>query len=508
MLSLTNSRPAVNKGFYYKLFFILILLALLYTPYFSHLGTLPVRVWDEARRGVIAYEMSHSDNPIVTTYEGRPDYVTTKPPLLIWFQALFIKMIGMNELAVRLPVAIMALITSLILFSFIKRFTGKYWLGWISALLLATVQGYVSMHGSRSGDYDVPVTFFIVLYSFSYMYFLEKEKPQYLYLTYIFIALAVMTKGVIGFTFLPALLIYTLVKGKFLTVLRNKHFYYGIPIVVVIVSGYYGLREYFTPGYLEAVARNELGGRYLDAKESHIEGFWFYFKQLNSWYFSYWILFIIPGVFFGFTQKNRWTRDLNMFCSIAVIVYFLVISTAQTKLEWYAIPMFPFLAIIVGTAVYFVFQYLQSKKISESLPVKTNLLSYIWLLLVFVTPYSEIVDKTFFPKDKGTAYEYYKPEYFLKSWAGKGFNPDGYTIVKEGYWQRFLFYVYQLRDQGYTIHVADEEELKPGDKVISLMDGSERYIKKHYQCEKIGGWYGIKWFKIESENFTSQLSEN
>jgi len=488
-----------KKLFYTKVIFFIILLVLLYTPYFSHLGALPVRVWDEAKRGVMAYEMSQSSNPIVTTYEGSPDFVTTKPPLLIWIQALFIKAIGMTEKAIRLPVAIMALLTSLSLFYFLNRFAGKYWLGWIAALLLATVQGYVSMHGSRSGDYDVPVTFFIVFYSLSYLVYLEKNKTKYLYLTFVFIALAVMTKGIIGFTFLPALLIYTLIKGKLTMILRNRHFYYGIPIVLVIVGGYYGLREYFTPGYLEAVAENELGGRYLEIKDNHKESFWFYFNLLKGSHFGYWFLFIIPGIFLGLFHKSGRIRDVNLLSVIFVISYFLIISIAKTKLEWYSIPMFPFLAIIVATSVHFVFSFLGSQKITDILPLKLNVLPYILLFIVFVTPYSDIVEKTFWPSDEGRAWEFYQPEYFLKTQAGNNFNPDGYTVVKEGNWHRFLFYVHKLREQGYDIQIAEEDELQPGDKVISLMHGSQEYIRDNYHYEVLEYWYKIKRFKILGE---------
>lgn len=488
-----------KKIFSLKVIFFIILLVLLYMPYFSHLGSLPVRVWDEAKRGVMAYEMSQSSNPIVTTYEGKPDFVTTKPPLLIWTQALFIKALGMNEKAIRLPVAIMALLTSLSLFYFLKRFTGKYWLGWIAALLLATIQGYISMHGSRSGDYDVPVTFFILLYSLSYLIYLEKNKAKYLYLTFIFIVLAGMTKGIIGFTFLPALLIYTLIKGRLTMVLRNRHFYYGIPIVLIIVGGYYGLREYFTTGYLEAVAENELGGRYLETRDLHKESVWFYFNELKNTQFAYWFLFIIPGVLLGPLHKNQRLRDVNLLSLIAVLSYFLIISIAKTKLEWYSIPMFPFLAIIVAISVHFVFSFLGSQKITDMLPLKLNVLPYIFLFLIFVTPYSDIVDKTFWPKDKGKAWEFYQPEYFLKEQAGKGFNPEGYTVVKEGNWHRFLFYVYKLREQGYDIHIAEEDELQPGDKVISLMHGSQKYIRDNYTYEALGYWYKIKRFRITGE---------
>lgn len=487
-----------NTSFYLYLFFFMVLLVLFYTPYFSHLESLPMRVWDEAKRGVLAYEMSQTSNPIVMTYQGEPDFITTKPPLLIWIQALFIKMLGMRELAVRLPVAIMALLTSLALFYYIRRYTGRYWLGWIAALLLVTIQGYVSMHGSRSGDFDVPVTFFMVLYAFNYLFFLETNRSKFLYLTCLFIILAVLTKGVIGFTFLPALLIFTVMKRQLLPLLSNRHFYYGVISVIVVIAGYYGLREFYTPGYLEAVANNELGGRFLDVKESHRGGFWFYFNELHKEQFSYWFLFILPGMLIGSFYHDRKIRNINVFSVLIIITYFLVISLSKTKIEWYSIPMFPFLSIVTGTMVYFVFELLRDFSFSRKLLLRENVLPFIWLFLVFVTPYSEIVDKTFLPEDTGNVKHYNRQAVFLKEHAGKTFNPDGYTVVKEDIWHQFLFYVYKLRDQGYTVHVAEKDNLKKGDKVIVLKSQTQKYVRKNYECELINKWKVVKRYRIKN----------
>ncbi|MCF8309317.1 MAG: glycosyltransferase family 39 protein [Bacteroidales bacterium] len=481
------------------LFFFVVLLVLLYFPYFSHLETLPMRVWDEAKRGVIAYEMAQTSNPLVTTYQGEPDFITTKPPFLIWIQAIFIKVLGMRELAVRLPVAIMALLTSLALFYYIRRYTGRYWPGWIAALLLVTVQGYVSMHGSRSGDFDVPVTFFMVLYAFNFLFFLETNRLKFLYLTCLFIILAVLTKGIIGFTFLPALLIFTVMRRQLLSLLSNRHFYYGLISVIVAVAGYYGLREFYTPGYLEAVANNELGGRFLEAQWSHSGGFWFYFEALHKEQFSYWFLLILPGMLIGLFYNDRKIRTINILAVLIIITYFLVISISKTKIEWYSIPMFPFLSIITGTAVYFVFELLRDFSFSRKLPLRKNVLPFIWLFLVFVAPYSEIIDKTFLPEDTGKAKNYYHPEVFLKEKTGKTFNPDGYTVVKEDKWHRFLFYIYKLRDQGYAVHVAEKENLKKGNKVIVLLPQTQKYIRKNYKYELIKKWKEVKRYRIKSQ---------
>ena len=99
-----------------------VLLAVVSIPIFVHLNHQPIRIWDEARLAMNAYEMNRDGNLLVTHFEGKPDLWNTKPPLMIWLQVLCIKILGFTELAVRLPSAIAALFTCLVMALFSKRY--------------------------------------------------------------------------------------------------------------------------------------------------------------------------------------------------------------------------------------------------------------------------------------------------------------------------------------------------------------------------------------------------
>ena len=79
---------------------ILLVAILIYSPIFGHLSRLPIRIWDESRLAINAYEMYRDGGCLVTTFEGKPDHWNTKPPLLIWLQVLAMKAHGVGELAV------------------------------------------------------------------------------------------------------------------------------------------------------------------------------------------------------------------------------------------------------------------------------------------------------------------------------------------------------------------------------------------------------------------------
>ena len=143
------------------------LLPLLIFSFFVNLPALPIRVWDEARNANTALEMYLHHNWIVPTYDGLPDMWNSKPPLLIWMQVAAMQLFGIGELAVRLPAAVSALATGLLLWAFCSRQCEKPWSGFLAGAVLASTYAYVFNHAGRTGDYDSPLTLFLTGYSLS-----------------------------------------------------------------------------------------------------------------------------------------------------------------------------------------------------------------------------------------------------------------------------------------------------------------------------------------------------
>ena len=97
-------------------FTLFLLLGLAFFALFFRLSSPPMQRWDEARLALNAVEMSHDHQWLVTKHDGQPDLWNTKPPLMIWLQVLSMQALGYSELAVRLPAALAALATVLMLF--------------------------------------------------------------------------------------------------------------------------------------------------------------------------------------------------------------------------------------------------------------------------------------------------------------------------------------------------------------------------------------------------------
>lgn len=463
----------------------LLLLLLIAFPIFTHLGSLPIRIWDEARQAVSAYEMMNNGNFIVVHFAGEPDMWSTKPPLLIWLQAICMKLFGVNETAVRLPAAMAGFLTCIALIAFFVRHFKRFWLGTIAAFVLLTTYGFMHEHVVRTGDYDALLVLFTTLSGLTFFAFCESQKVKHLYLFFLFSALAVLTKGIAGLIFAPALVIYIIWLKKLPALLRNRHFYIGLLGSAVLVVGYFLLREVKNPGFLQALFDSEVGGRYLTVIDGHQAGFWFYFENLINVRMTAWYLMIPCGFLLGIFHKNERLRRLAIFTTVMVVVYFLVISTSQTKIEWYDAPLFPFLAILIAIAINYVFELLgQSEFLSASL--KRNVLPYLFLFLVFIVPYQNLIDKVYLPEEPVEAGNFYDMSHFLQDASRGHYDLNNYKILNVGYHGHLLFYVNIMQDKGVDVEFGNRNELKAGDKVAATHGDIKHHIDNEYNAEVIG----------------------
>lgn len=88
-------------------------------------------------------------------------------------------------------------------------------------------------------------------------------------------------------------------------------------------------------------------GRFSETVEQHHAPFLFYLDNLFNGRISA-IIYIIPiGIFLFFSTKKTLNKNasLAVYLSIVILIYLLIISIAQTKLEWYDAMIYPILII-------------------------------------------------------------------------------------------------------------------------------------------------------------------
>lgn len=474
--------------------FWILFLVLVSVPIFMHLGVHPVRIWDEARVAMNALEMFNNGNWLVTFYEGQPEAWNTKPPLLIWIQVALMHIIGPGELALRLPSAFAALFTCFLLLGLSKKYLKSTIFGFAAALILVTSVGYTQFHVSRSGDYDGLLVFFMTAYALSFFAFIETEQTSWRRLFLIFITLAILTKSVQALLFLPALIVYS-VGVKKTRQLTKRSFVLGILAVCFIVMSYYLLHEYLSPGYLQNVWENELGGRYLETNEGHQQEFLFYLKALYNHYFSHWSWLFPIGIVLAWFSSNERLKKLIVFSTLISISYWLVISISKTKLEWYEAPLFPFLSIISATPIYMGYNLI-NKLLAEKGRVLKLSISAVLIVAILYEPYAMTIKRLYNPKPFSWEEGIYEVGFVLQeSLRNENSTPD-YDICFDGYHAHLRFYADIISKRGKPIKSLYKDNLNPGKIVWASQADVKKYIESHYQVQVIDSLKGAYKYEI------------
>jgi 4-amino-4-deoxy-L-arabinose transferase-like glycosyltransferase len=467
----------LQRNFYlYGLFILLI-----YFPVFLHLDVLPIRIWDEARLATNAIEMYNNHDFIVTHFKGEADMWNTKPPLMIWLQVLSLHLFGINELAIRFPSAAATLLTCFCLLVFSIRYLKSFWFGCIASLVLITSQGYINHHVVRNGDYDALMIMFIVAFVLYYVAFLETKKLKYLHWFFLCLTLSILTKGIAAMMFAPALLIYTLIKKQLKDIL-NKWFFIDAVALLAVVFGYYFLRESQNPGYLDAVWLNELGGRYLSTIEQHDAGFWYYYDLIVDQHFQPWYWMLPCAAVVGLYSIDTQIKNITLLSMICIISYWLIISLAQTKLEWYEAPLYPFMSLLAAVFLYQLFLWIEKLYVFKDL-VRINLAPFLFLFIVFLQPYQKIIAKVYFPKLNEFDHDFYELSRFMKENAGKEKSEVDFNICYLDYNAHISFYTDKMNMNDVSIEFKDWTKLQGGEKIVIGQDSLRNYIESKYKFE-------------------------
>ncbi len=481
-----------------KLIFI-VFLGLLIIPLFGKLGYYPLHVWDEARLANNALEMKLNGNFFVTYYDGNPDMWNTKPPLMIWLQVLSFNIFGVSEFAIRFPSALAALFTCLLLYFFGARKLKSPTIGFLSAFVLVTTNGFVHNHISRTGDYDALLILFTTAQCLSFYLFLEEKKTKWLYFFFLSLLLAVLTKSIAGMFFLPAFFIYTIYKKEVLNVLKNIHFYFGIIAFFAIVFLFHWYREIQNPGYIQAVWNNDLGGRFTEAQENNAQSWWYYLNQIVSTQLTIWFYLIPFGIFLGLKSRVLKLKNLTILLVIAIISFICIISLSKTKLQWYLAPIFPFTALLVSLVLHHFWENRITYFKSEKKIYLLKSISFI-LLAVAVTAYFLINLNVLFPRINNSVKESQSVQIFLKNMSEK--NADWVAnsyFLHDGYDAHYRFYVLLLQQKGISISIKNYANIDNDRVVLFYQESVQEYLKEHYLYDILDQENIVKAYKIHEK---------
>jgi 4-amino-4-deoxy-L-arabinose transferase-like glycosyltransferase len=292
-----------------------------------------------------------------------------KSPLVYWLMAIAYKIFGVHDWAARIPIALSAIGLAWLTAAFGRWAFGKR-AGSYAGLVMATCIGLWLF--TRILIPDVMLTFTIALAMWAFLRVLEEEEKQpklWAYIFYASLALGFLLKSLVGVVFpIAAAMLYLLFTRQFFswTTWKRLHPFTGTLLFVVIAAPWHILATIRNPPYFAWTLKSGPG---------HYHGFlWFYFinEQLlrflnlryprdydtvpRIWFWLFHLIWLFPwSVYFpaiaklSFRPRDRAGRTrLLALCWTGFILVFFTFSTTQ---EYYSMPCYPALALLLGSAM-------------------------------------------------------------------------------------------------------------------------------------------------------------
>lgn len=434
------------------LWFALVLFALMFG-----LGRPPFQIWDEGRILINTLEMAQSGQWMATTFEGKPEFWNTKPPLLHWLQWASAFLFGWNEWGLRLPSAASALGVVLLILGISKGILGSYRYGFAAGLVLIVLPGYVGFHASRTADYDALLSLGTTG-AFLSLWLAAERDSRYLLLTWFFLTLAVLTKGIAGLLIAPGLACIALLRYRAIPWLQTRWFWLGFVFFVFVILAYYLGRDSLQPGYLEAVWNNELGGRFAQTNEGHDHPWYYYLGVLVRHVGFGGGFLLLFGVVLAVKAESDRVRLAARDALIAALFLGVVLSSSQSKLDWYLVPMHPLLALAAGLGWA---DWLGDFK-TLSYPKKSAV--FVLILLFFATYGLEILGRNNRPTSPKYRANYACSSVLAEVLTGKGEPPT--AVIFGTYDAHVRIYVKLLQRQGIRIRLLKSSQVNLGDRVL------------------------------------------
>jgi hypothetical protein len=292
-----------------------------------------------------------------------------KAPLIYWAMAASYAMFGAHDWVARIPVALSAIALCLLTAAFGAWAFGKR-AGFYAGLCMATCIGLFLF--TRVLIPDVMLTFTVALGMWAFLRALDEEEPHPRFWAFVLAAnlgLGLLLKSLIGVLFpLAAGVIYLWITHQLFSVKtwRKLHPFSGLLIILLIAAPWHILATLRNPPYFDFTLHSGPG---------QYHGFlWFFFineqllRFLNLRYprdyntvprLYFWLLHLVwlfpwsvylPAIAklsFKPTDRAGRTRLLAL-CLTGFVLIFFTFSTTQ---EYYSMPCYPALALLLGSAM-------------------------------------------------------------------------------------------------------------------------------------------------------------
>jgi 4-amino-4-deoxy-L-arabinose transferase-like glycosyltransferase len=356
------------------------LLLIMSVPAFYMLGIPAIYIWDEAVYVNASFDMAHGASwfmPVDGTYN-------TKPPLVLWLQAICLKILPSAEWAVRLPSAFAVSGILFMLCMGLKRWGFDIWARMLVMICFVGHEGFIRHHIARTGDLDAVMTFCMVGYVMVVLDALHHQRwtGKHNLFFFVMLVLSFYAKSIAGWMMLAPLgLVWVLSPAR--QVFVTRRFWLSAMLSAGICVLYYLIREMMQPGFFSLVWKSEYQRMFVNVMPWHEHGADYYFTNFVTLRtFSPWVFVLVALVIYSlFGIKTKTVRQHLVTWMILAFGYLLFITIPAVKLEWYDAPAYPFFALIMGVSIH---QLIRDIPLPWKLFVLIPVALIIWRKLDFI----------------------------------------------------------------------------------------------------------------------------
>ncbi|APV50667.1 hypothetical protein BWI17_13805 [Betaproteobacteria bacterium GR16-43] len=303
---------------------------------------------DEGRYSEISREMAASGDWITPRLNGLKYF--EKPPLQYWATAVSFSLFGENEYTARFYTAFCGLLTLFATWFTMRRLTNN------ETALLATGVLLSSPYFMALGvivTLDMGLTCWLTVALAGFLYAQsdgtsEPTRRRAMGVAWAGMALAVLSKGLIGIVFPAAAIFLHCLLHRDWTLLKRLAWGRGIAIFLAIAAPWFVMVSRANPEFAHFFFVHEHFERFLTTQHRRVEPAW-YFVPILFFGVLPW-MFTLPSVAAAswLAERERRSFPWRRFALLWAGFIFLFFSASGSKLPAYLLPVFPMLALVIG----------------------------------------------------------------------------------------------------------------------------------------------------------------
>jgi 4-amino-4-deoxy-L-arabinose transferase-like glycosyltransferase len=318
--------------------YILLLLGAAIGLWCLNLGGVALRDWDEGTYGIVGRELYRSGNWVYLTVHGEPFLL--KPPLLEWLIGLGYQLGGIHEWTTRLFPALLTAVSVPLLYGVGRSLFSERRTALSAALVYLTLLPVVR-HGRLAMHDGIAVSAFLLLILCCLN---ARQDRRWGIGIGIGLGLIGLSKGILVIL-LAAIAGLFLFLDRQLSILWHPSTSLGFIIGgTPLVGWYFAQAQRYGSVFWNVHFLSQSFDRVTQAVEGNRGPVWYYLLEILKYGWP-WLIFWPAGL--GFVWQYRKTSWAKLI-AVGTLLYLGVISGMGTKLPWYVMPIYPFVALAIA----------------------------------------------------------------------------------------------------------------------------------------------------------------